>query len=114
MTEIVDVAVAKDWGHVDLSVHTSAGLLIALRISQAAITEALARLSDQAALALEMSTSEPVAKLNAPIGGWQLVRDVAAATPTIECRTTDGHGVAVALAYDPITAVPALQVVVDL
>jgi len=114
VTEIVDVAVAQDWSHVDLSARTSDGEVVALRVSQATIAEALARLSGSAALALETSTAEPAAKLNAPIGDWQLVRDDAAATPTIECRTADGHGVAIALAYDPITAVPALQVVIDL
>src|SRR5262245_44113566 len=114
VTEIVDVAVAEDWSHVDLSARASDGRVVALRISQTTIAETLARLSDRAALALETSTTEPAAKLNAPIGEWQLVRDAEAATPTIECRTADGHGVAVALAYDPITAVPALQVVVDL
>ena len=114
VTEILDVAVARDWSHVDLSGRTSDGHLVALRISQTMIAEAFAQLSDKAALTLETSAVEPATKLNAPIGGWQVVRDVAAATPTIECRTMDGHGVAVAIAYDPITAIPHLQVIVDL
>ena len=114
VAEIVNVAFAEDWSHVDLSARTDDGQLVALRISQATIKEALARLSERAALTLETSTAEPAAKLRVPIGEWRVAPDVAAATPTIECRTVDGYGVAVAFAYDPITAIPALEVVVDL
>ena len=63
---------------------------------------------------METSTADPVAKLDAPIGQWEIVRDIDTATPTIECRTVQGHGVAVAFTYDAITAIPQLHVAVNL
>jgi len=98
VAEILDIAVAEDGRQIDLTVRADNGNIVPLRISQAAIAEALARLSDKAALALETSTADPVpvGKVNAPIGQWEIVRDVDAGTPTIECRTVQGHGVAVA------------------
>jgi len=77
------------------------------------MTEALARLSDKAVLVLETSTDEPAAKLNAPMGAWEIVQEPGATSPTLECRTADGRGLAVAFGYDPITAIPQLQVAVD-
>ena len=114
VTEILDIAVAEDGGQIDLTMRASDGNVVPLRISQAAIAEALAQLSNKAALALETSTAAPGAKLNAPIGQWEIVRDVDAPLPTIECRTVQGHGVAVAFTYDPITAIPQLHVAVNL
>ena len=111
--EIVQIALAGDWSHLDLDVRTDKGD-IPLRIPREAIADALAQVADKVALALETSTVAPAAKLTAPIGQWETVWHAGTATPTVECRTTDGHGVAFALAYDPITAVPQLQVALDL
>ena len=114
VAEILDIAVAAEGWQIDLTIRASDGNVVPLRISQAAIAEALAQLSDKAALALETSTADPGAKLNAPIGQWEIVRDVDGGIPTVECRTVQGHGVAVAFTYDPITAIPQLHVAVNL
>jgi hypothetical protein len=113
VTGIIGVAFAADRQHIELSVRDSGGKVVMLRISRAAMTEALARLSDQAVLVLETSTDEPAAKLSAPMGAWEIVQEPGATSPTLECRTADGRGVAVAFGYDPITAIPQLQVAVD-
>jgi len=114
VVEIVDVVPAGDWSHLDLALRTGAGDILPLRIPRAAIADVLAQMADKVALALETSTAAPPARLTAPIGEWETVWRAGTATPTIECRTADGHGVAFGLAYDPITAVPQLQVAVDL
>ena len=114
VAEILDIAVAEDGRHIDLTLRTRDENVIAMRIAQATINKALAQLSDWAALALEISAAEPVAKLNAPIGEWEIVRDVDAPTPTIECRTMHGCGLAVAFTCDPITAIPQVHVAVNL
>jgi hypothetical protein len=113
VTGIIGVAFAADRQHIELSVRDSGGKVVMLRIAPAAMTEALARLSDKAVLVLETSTDEPAAKLNAPMGAWEIVQEPGATSPTLECRTADGRGVAVAFGYDPITAIPQLQVAVD-
>ena len=110
---IIGVAFAADRQHIELSVRDSSDKVVMLRISRAAMTEALARLSDKAVLVLETSTDEPAAKLNAPMGAWEIVQEPGATSPTLECRTADGRGLAVAFGYDPITAIPQLQVAVD-
>jgi hypothetical protein len=51
--------------------------------------------------------------LHMDIGAWEIVPEPGATAPTLECRTADGRGVAVAFGYDPITAIPQLQVAVD-
>jgi hypothetical protein len=113
VAEIIGVAFAADHQHIDLSVRDSSDSTVMLRIPRAAMTEALARLADKAVLVLETSTDEPAAKLNAPVGAWEIVQEPGATSPTLECRTADGRGVAVAFGYDPITAIPQLQVAVD-
>jgi len=113
VAEIIGVAFAADHRHMDLSVRESSDTITMLRLPRAAMAEALARLSDQAVLVLETSTDEPAAKLNAPIGAWEIVPEPGATAPTLECRTADGRGVAVAFGYDPITAIPQLRVAVD-
>jgi hypothetical protein len=107
------VAFVADRQHIELSVRDSGGKVVMLRIARAAMTEALARLSDQAVLVLETSTDEPAAKLSASMGAWEIVQEPGATSPTLECRTADGRGLAVAFGYDPITAIPQLQVAVD-
>ena len=114
VVEIVDITPAGDWSHLDLAVRTDAGDVLPLRIPRAAIADVLAQMADKVALTLETSTAAPAARLTAPIGEWETVWRDGTATPTIECRTMDGHGVAFGLAYDPVTAVPQLQVAVDL
>jgi hypothetical protein len=113
VAEIIGVAFAADHQHIDLSVRDSSDSTVMLRIPRAAMTKALARLADKAVLVLETSTDEPAAKLNAPVGAWEIVQEPGATSPTLECRTADGRGVAVAFGYDPITAIPQLQVAVD-
>lgn len=113
VAEIIGVAFAADHQHIDLSVRDSSDSTVMLRIPRAAMTEALARLADKAVLVLETSTDEPAAKLNAPVGAREIVQEPGATSPTLECRTADGRGVAVAFGYDPITAIPQLQVAVD-
>jgi hypothetical protein len=113
VAEIVNIAFAESGEHVDVSIREHSGKIFGLRIARATIAAALTCLSDKATFLLEMSTSDPVAKLNASIGEWEIAEDFRAATPTLECRSKDGRGVAVAFTYDPITAVPKLQVAVD-
>jgi hypothetical protein len=112
VTEILDVTFAESGGHLELALRASDGNVITLRVARTTLAEALARLPSKAVFALETSTPDPRGKLNAPIGEWAIVQDLAA--PTLECRTADGRGVGVAFAYDPITAIPQLQVAVDL
>jgi hypothetical protein len=113
VTGIIGVAFAADRQHIELSVRDGDDKVVMFRISRTAMAAALARLSDQAVLVLETSTDEPAAKLNAPMGAWKIVQEPGAGSPTLECRTADGRGVAVAFRYDPITAIPQLQVAVD-
>jgi hypothetical protein len=114
VAEILDVAFAESGGHIDLSLRASDGDVVMLRVARATMAEVLARLPGNAVFVLETSPAEPPTKLNAPMGEWEIVQDLSATTPTLECRTADGHGVAVAFAYDPVTAIPQLQVAIDL
>jgi len=112
--EIVDIALDEDCTHIDLSLREISGHIVHLRISRAVMAAGLAWLSGNAALVLETSASESAAKLTAPIGGWRIVQNADAVAPNLECRTDDGRGIALAIAYDPVTAIPQLQVAVDL
>jgi hypothetical protein len=114
VVEIVDVTFAEDCGHIDFAVRADNGSVFVLRTPRAVVAAAFAQLSQRAAMELEMSTDERAAKLSAPVGQWEVVQSVGGAIPTFECRIQDGRGVAVGLAYDPITAIPRLQVAVDL
>src|SRR5262249_1707567 len=112
--EIVDVVLAEDCTHIDLSVREIGGNVVRIRMSLKVMAAGLALLSGKSAFVLETSASESAGKLTAPIGGWRIVQDADAAAPNLECRTDDGRGVAFAIAYDPVTAIPQLQVAVDL
>src|SRR5262245_37170944 len=114
VAEIIDIAPAGDWSHLDLAVRTDAGDIFPFRIPRAAIAGVLAQIADKVELTLETSSAAPAARLTVPIGEWETVWRAGASTPAIECRTMDGHGVAFGLAYDPITAIPQLPVAVDL
>jgi hypothetical protein len=114
VVEIVDVAFAADCGYVELAVRADDGNTFLLPTPQTALAAAFGQLSRRAAMELEMSTDGHVAKLNAPVGEWEVVQSVGGAIPTFECRIADGRGVAVGLTYDPITAIPRLQVAIEL
>jgi hypothetical protein len=114
VAEIVDVVFDENGGHIDLSLRASDGEIITLRVPSLAMTDALARMPDKAVFVLEASTPDHPEKLHAPMGEWGLVQDSRARMPTLECRAADGRGVAIGFSYDPITALPQLQVAVDL
>jgi hypothetical protein len=114
VAEIVDVVFAESGGHIDLSLRASDGDIITLRVPSQTMADALARMPEKAVFVLEASTAEHPEKLHAPMGEWDLVQDWRATMPMLECRAADGRGVAVAFSYDPVTALPQLQVAVDL
>ena len=114
VVEIVDIVFAEDCSHIALAVRADDGNVIVLRTPRAALTAAFARLSRTTAMDLAISIERPAAKLSAPVGEWEVVQNVGGAIPTFELRTSDGRGIAVGFTYDQITAIPRVQVAVDL
>jgi hypothetical protein len=112
--EVVDSAFSENCTHIDLSLRESDGTVVTLRIAWASLAGVLARLSGSAGLVLETLNGDVSAKSKALLGQWEMVADLRAPTPTLECRTADGCGLMVAFGYDSITAMPQLEVAVAL
>jgi hypothetical protein len=112
--EVVSAAFSENCIHIDLSLRESDGTVMTVRIAWASLAGVLARMSGSAALILETVTGDTNAKSKALLGQWEMVADLGAPTPTLECRTADGCGLMVAIGYDPITATPQLEVAIAL
>ena len=112
--EVVDAVFSKNCTHIDLSLRESDGTIVTLRMAWLSLAEVMARLPGSAALVLETLNGDANAKSKAPLGQWEMVPNLGAPAPTLECRTADGCGLVVTFDYDPVTATPQLEVAIAL
>jgi hypothetical protein len=108
-----DVSLSRDGANLELSIRKADGKTVGVLLPLVVVEQAFDRLSAQSALAVRATTDETAAKVEYPVAGWAVTPQAERGAVSLTCRNTDGTGFALEMKRDPVTAVPRLELSVD-